>query len=65
MQGYTGLNRAVDGDIVAVELLPEEQWSAPSEIVLQDDENNDEGIQIDTLKKDILQDQIIKIEFYV
>lgn len=36
MQGPEGLNRAVDGDIVAVELLPEEQWSAPSELVLED-----------------------------
>ncbi|XP_054270094.1 exosome complex exonuclease RRP44 [Macrosteles quadrilineatus] len=38
VQGREGLNRAVDGDTVAVELLPEEEWSAPSEIVLQDDD---------------------------
>lgn len=43
MQGYDGLNRAVDGDVVAVELLPEDQWSAPSEIILQNDDVDDEG----------------------
>ncbi|XP_046670667.1 exosome complex exonuclease RRP44 [Homalodisca vitripennis] len=39
VQGRESLNRAVDGDTVAVELLPEEEWSAPSEIVLQDDDD--------------------------
>jgi exosome complex exonuclease DIS3/RRP44 len=37
VQGYEGLNRAVDGDIVAIEILPESEWTAPSDIVLQDD----------------------------
>lgn len=32
-----GLNRAVDGDIVAVKLLPQEEWSVPSDMVLQDE----------------------------
>ncbi|EDW83411.1 uncharacterized protein Dwil_GK22331 [Drosophila willistoni] len=36
LQGRESLNRAVDGDIVAVELLPETEWSAPSEIVLEE-----------------------------
>lgn len=36
-----GLNRAIDGDIVAIELLPEDQWSTPSEIVLQDEDETD------------------------
>lgn len=45
MQGREGLNRAVDGDTVAVEVLPEEEWSAPSEIVLQDDgDKQDNGM---------------------
>lgn len=35
-----GLNRAVDGDIVAVKLLPEEEWSVPSDMVLQDEEED-------------------------
>ncbi|XP_014483626.1 PREDICTED: exosome complex exonuclease RRP44 [Dinoponera quadriceps] len=38
VQGRTNLNRAVDSDLVAVELLPDDQWSFPSEIVLQDEE---------------------------
>lgn len=41
MQGRSHLNRAVDGDIVAVEILPDDQWSSPSEIVLQDEESAD------------------------
>lgn len=40
IQGRDALNRAVDGDIVAVEILPEEKWTAPSEIILQDDQEN-------------------------
>lgn len=35
-----GLNRSVDGDIVALELLPEEKWTSPSEIVLEDTEED-------------------------
>lgn len=34
------MNRAVDGDIVAIELLPEDQWTGPSEIILQDDQED-------------------------
>lgn len=37
IQGHAHLNRAVDGDSVAVELLAEDLWSAPSEIVLEDE----------------------------
>ncbi|CAD7093571.1 unnamed protein product [Hermetia illucens] len=40
IQGRESLNRAVDGDVVAIRLLPEDQWSAPSEIILQDEEND-------------------------
>ncbi|XP_063241362.1 exosome complex exonuclease RRP44 isoform X2 [Bacillus rossius redtenbacheri] len=42
VQGREGLNRAVDGDTVALEMLPEDQWAAPSEIVLVD-EGDDPG----------------------
>jgi exosome complex exonuclease DIS3/RRP44 len=42
VQGRVGLNRAVDGDVVAVKLLPEEEWSVPSHMVLQD-EGDDSG----------------------
>lgn len=37
LQGHEGLNRAVDGDIVAVELFEKSSWKAPSELILQDD----------------------------
>lgn len=37
IQGRESLNRAIDGDIVCVELFPEQQWSSPSEIMLEDD----------------------------
>lgn len=52
MQGRTNLNRAVDGDIVAIEILPDNQWSAPSEIVLQDEENTDDADDADDVTKD-------------
>lgn len=41
VQGRSHLNRAVDGDIVAIEMLPDDQWSSPSEIVLQDEQTAD------------------------
>lgn len=50
MQGKDGLNRAVDGDTVAVELLPEDQWSAPSDIILQDEAEDDPGDVLDDEK---------------
>lgn len=31
------MNRAVDGDVVAIEMLAEDGWSAPSDVVLQDE----------------------------
>lgn len=43
LQGHASLNRAVDGDIVAVEILPEDQWTAPSGIVLEDQAEQDPG----------------------
>ncbi|GAB1867172.1 Exosome complex exonuclease RRP44 [Camponotus japonicus] len=52
VQGRTNLNRAVDGDIVAIEILPDNQWSAPSEIVLQDEENTDDADDADDVTKD-------------
>jgi len=48
LQGLEAINRAVDGDTVAVQLLEKEDWTAPSEVVLEDD-GYDPG---DTLDKD-------------
>lgn len=51
MQGREGLNRAVDGDVVAVEIFEKNEWVAPSEIVLED-ESAQESAVIDVLKKE-------------
>lgn len=40
IQGRSSLNRAVDGDMVAIRLLPEKDWSAPSDVVLQDEDDD-------------------------
>lgn len=37
IQGIAHQNRALDGDRVALELLPEKEWRCESEIVLEDD----------------------------
>ncbi|KAJ9592683.1 hypothetical protein L9F63_015655, partial [Diploptera punctata] len=47
VQGRVGLNRAVDGDIVALKLLPKEEWSAPSELVLQDEDDDPDVLDED------------------
>ncbi|XP_072940126.1 exosome complex exonuclease RRP44 [Epargyreus clarus] len=57
LQGYEGINRAVDGDSVAIEIFPEEEWRKPSDIVLEDkaedpgDKLEDEAILLNTVKK--------------
>jgi len=48
IQGLEFMNRAVDGDVVAVELFDEKDWKGSSEVVLEDD-GYDAG---DTLDKD-------------
>ncbi|XP_072114895.1 exosome complex exonuclease RRP44 [Mobula birostris] len=37
IQGLKNLNRAIHEDVVAVELLPQEMWIAPSAVVLEDE----------------------------
>lgn len=51
LQGHDGLNRAVDGDIVAIELFDTDKWKAPSDMVLQDDQE-DPGDVLDQVKLD-------------
>lgn len=51
LQGHEGLNRAVDGDIVAIELFDTTQWKAPSDMVLQDDQE-DPGDVLDQVRLD-------------
>ncbi|KAG8039028.1 hypothetical protein G9C98_003335 [Cotesia typhae] len=54
VQGRIGLNRAIDGDIVAVELLPEEEWSVPSELILQDEADEEDPGDILEEEKEII-----------
>lgn len=51
VQGREGLNRAVDGDLVAVEIFDENKWVAPSEIVLEDESAPDSAVT-DVLDKE-------------
>ncbi|MGH0171964.1 UNVERIFIED_CONTAM: hypothetical protein FKN15_067848 [Acipenser sinensis] len=53
IQGLKNLNRAVHEDVVAVQLLPKDQWVAPSSVVLQDEgttEDDDEEEKENSLK---------------
>lgn len=45
LQGLKNLNRAIHEDIVAVELLPKNQWVAPSSVVLQDEGQNEDDVE--------------------
>ena len=47
LQGLEAINRAVDGDTVAVQLLEKKDWSAPAEVVLVD-EGFDRGDTLDS-----------------
>ena len=64
VQGLKNLNRAIHGDMVAIELYPETEWSAPSGVVMKDaseeklerdrssdTENNDESIGDVSMRK--------------
>ncbi|XP_063925584.1 exosome complex exonuclease RRP44 [Zophobas morio] len=51
VQGRAGLNRAVDGDTVALELFREDDWVCPSEIVLEDEGVEDENVD-DVISKE-------------
>ena len=53
IQGLEHQNRSVDGDTVVFEMLNERDWSAPAEIVLEDEQSsfNDQGDSLDKEKK--------------
>ena len=40
VQGRENSNRAVSGDVVVIELLPKDQWKAPSSKVIEEDDVN-------------------------
>ncbi|KAF3670598.1 putative exosome complex exonuclease RRP44 isoform 1 [Capsicum annuum] len=44
--GRANMNRAFDGDIVAVELLPQEQWHEEKSLALADEEDEEEDVHL-------------------
>ncbi|XP_029642031.1 exosome complex exonuclease RRP44 [Octopus sinensis] len=52
--GRENLNRAVNEDIVALEILPEDEWTCPSSIIMENtaDEKKEEEVE-DEIKKSI------------
>ncbi|XP_074531123.1 exosome complex exonuclease RRP44 [Halichoeres trimaculatus] len=56
LQGLQNLNRAVHQDVVAVQLLPRNQWVAPSSVVLQD-----EGTAKDDEAEDEEEEKVLKL----
>ncbi|XP_049863650.1 exosome complex exonuclease RRP44 [Schistocerca gregaria] len=58
IQGRVNLNRAIDGDIVAIKILPQDQWRSSSDIVLEDDDEgegnlNEEALETQQQAKDV------------
>lgn len=56
--GRDNINRAVDGDVVVVEVLPQDQWKAPSSKIIEEENltknenaDADEGVDIITEKE--------------
>jgi exosome complex exonuclease DIS3/RRP44 len=63
IQGLEQMNRAVDGDHVAVKLLEKKAWSAPAEIILDDDAGNaDPGDTLEDGAKKLLDEAVKKNE---
>ena len=59
VQGLQNLNRAVHEDIVAVEVLPESEWSCPSGVVVKDAEDEEEKDE-ENEEKDTSDDETTK-----
>lgn len=57
VSGLLNLNRAVDSDVVAVKLLPKEEWKRPS-VIFQDvakaDDNNSDDVEADEDRDDTM-----------
>lgn len=60
VRGLMHLNRTVHNDTVAVELLPESEWLAPSQLVLVDEVGT--GLDEDSPLDDTLLDASVKID---
>ncbi len=50
VQGLEHQNRAIDGDHVVVELLAKSRWTAPAELILDNDSGKDPGDTLDDAK---------------
>jgi len=48
ISGRENINRAMDGDVVAIELLPTSEWKKPSSAFAINDENDEDEISPDT-----------------
>ncbi|CAG9864161.1 unnamed protein product [Phyllotreta striolata] len=63
VQGRSGLNRAVNGDIVVVEIFDKKEWVSPSDIVLEDEGVAEEGIdEIELKERELKRSKKIKEE---
>ncbi|XP_033863792.3 exosome complex exonuclease RRP44 [Acipenser ruthenus] len=62
IQGLKNLNRAVHEDVVAVQLLPKDQWVAPSSVVLQDEgtTEDDEEEEKENSLKSVVHESMLK-----
>lgn len=61
LQGHKNLNRAVNGDIVAIEMLPEDEWSCPSSLVLEEiEEEKTDDADIDVEDEKIKRNRVPK-----
>ena len=43
ISGIININRAIHGDVVAVEILPESEWQSPSKVVMEDKNVSPDG----------------------
>ncbi|KAK2159602.1 hypothetical protein LSH36_150g04005 [Paralvinella palmiformis] len=53
IQGHDYVNRAIQDDLVAIEMLPEDEWTCPSSWVLEDEEEKGD-------EEDIKEDEIVR-----
>ncbi|KAK3086411.1 hypothetical protein FSP39_018074 [Pinctada imbricata] len=58
IQGHKNLNRAVNSDIVAIELLPEAEWSCPSSLVLEETEEKADDENLDVEDKAVKRNRV-------
>lgn len=60
VQGHKNLNRAVNDDIVAIEMLPESEWSCPSSLVLEETEEKNDDADIEEEDEKIKRNRVPK-----